>query len=120
MRSIDHGTFTATNTDYAEDHSEALRRYLERRPSGGWEVEIVDKREEADDWTYTVTITNGRLTARVEFRLSKQVARTLAKGDPPPTDEAVADAIAETVRLDTWAKIQHRARQPTTLLWRAQ
>jgi hypothetical protein len=47
VRSEDLGTFTATRTDYAEDHSEALRRYLEHRPSEGYEVAIVDERHRA-------------------------------------------------------------------------
>jgi hypothetical protein len=52
----DLGTFTATSTDYAEDHSEALRRYLEHRPSEGYEVAIVDKSQVDDEASYTVTI----------------------------------------------------------------
>jgi hypothetical protein len=47
VRSEDLGTFTATRTDYAEDHSEALRRYLEHRASEGYEVAIVDERHRA-------------------------------------------------------------------------
>lgn len=57
VRSDDLGTFTATNTDYGEDHSEALRGYLEYRPSGGYEVAIVDKGQVGDEASYTVTIT---------------------------------------------------------------
>jgi hypothetical protein len=60
VRSNGLGTFTATNTDYAEDLTEALRRYLENRPSEGYGVAIVDKAQEGDEASYTVTITNGR------------------------------------------------------------
>ena len=117
VRSEDLGTFTATNTDYAEDHSEALRRYLEQRPSGGWEVAVVDKRQDAAEWFYLVTITNGRLTERAEFRLSAQVMQTLARGANRPTDEQVARQIASTIRSEDWAKIQRRVETPTTLMW---
>jgi hypothetical protein len=117
VRSDDLGTFTATNTDYAEDHSEALRRYLEHKPSEGYEVVIVDKTKVGDEASYTVTITNGRLTERMEYRLSEQVMRTLARGAGAPTDEQVLHEIAENVRRDTWSKIRERADKPTTLIW---
>lgn len=117
VRSDDLGTFTATNTDYAEDHSEALRRYLKHRPTEGWAVAIADKRQDDDQWSFTVTITNGHLTERAEFRLSKQVIRTLARGADAPTDEQVARQIAHDVRSDTWEKITERAERPTTLMW---
>ena len=113
----DLGTFTATSTDYAEDHSEALRRYLEHRPSEGYEVAIVDKGQVDDDASYTVTITNGRLTERAEFRLSPQVMRTLARGAAAPTDEQVQHQIAQQVRRDKWEKVKERASMPTQLLW---
>jgi hypothetical protein len=115
----DQGTFTATTTDYAEDHSETLRRYLEHRPSGGWEVAIVDRRQDGDELSYTVTITNGRLSEQAEFRFSEQVARVVADGDPPPSDEQATAVIAETIRGDDWQKIERRAEHPTTLLSRA-
>lgn len=111
------GTFTAIATDYAEDHSEALRRYLERRPSAGWEVAIVDKAQDGDESCYTVSITNGRLTDHAEFRLSPQVANTLARDAHMPTEEAVTREISHTVRSDEWVDIQRRAGEPTTLLW---
>lgn len=116
VRSDDLGTFTATNTDYVEDHSEALRRYLEHRPLDGYEVAIVDKGQLGDEASYTVTITNGRLTERAEFRLSPQVMRTLARGSGAPTDEQVRREIAQQVRRDKWSKIKHRAENPTTLM----
>jgi len=117
VRSDDLGTFTATNTDYAQDHSEALRRYLEHRSSEGYEVAIVDKGHLGAEASYTVTITNGRLIERVEFRLSSQVMRTLARGANAPTDEQVRHEIAQQVRRDTWEKITKRADSPTTIMW---
>lgn len=117
VRSADLGTFTATNTDYAEDHSEALRRYLEHRPREGWAVAIVKKRQVGDKWSYMVTIANEHLTEHVEFRLSRQVMRTLARGAAAPTDEQVMRQIAHDVRSDTWGQIKERAEKPTTLVW---
>lgn len=115
----DLGTFTATNTEYAEDHSEALRRYLEHRPSEGYEVAIVDKGQVGEEASYTVTITNGRLTERAEFRLSPQVMRTLAHGAEAPTDDQVRCEIAQQVRRDKWTKIKERAENATTIMWLA-
>jgi hypothetical protein len=115
----DLGTFTATNTDYEEDHSEALRRYLERRPSDGYEVTIVDKDQVGEEASYIVTITNGLLTERAEFRLSHQVMRTLSGGADPPTDEQIRHEIAQQVSRDKWSKIKERAENPTTLIWLA-
>jgi hypothetical protein len=117
VRSDDLGTFTATNTGYGEDHSEALRRYLEYRPSEGYEVAIVDKGQVGDEASYTVTITNGRLTERVKFRLSPQVMRTLARGADTPSDEQARHEIAQQVRRDKWEKIRKRAERPTTITW---
>ncbi len=119
VRSDDLGTFTATNTDYGEDHRDALRRYLEHRPSDGYEVVIVGKGQVGDETSYTVTITNGRLTERNEFRLSPQVMRTLARGADAPTDQQVRYEITQQVRRDKWSKIQQRAEQHTTLMWMA-
>lgn len=115
----DQGTFTASTTAYVGDHSEALRHYLERRPSDGWDVAIVDKHQDADEWVYIVSITNGRLSERAEFRFSEQVARTVSDGDPPPSDEQATTVIAETIRSDKWERIKQRAESPTTLMWRA-
>lgn len=115
----DLGTFTATNTEDSEDHSKALRRYLEHRPSEGYEVEIVDKDQAGEEASYTVTITNGRLTERAEFRLSPQVMRTLARGAEAPTDDQVRHEIAEQVRQDKWTKIKERAENATTIVWLA-
>lgn len=118
VRSRDHGTFTATNSEYADDHHEALRRYLERKPSGGWEVSVVDAGKDGDYWRYGVTITNGRLTERAEFRLSERVASTVARGGSvPPSHEAVEKEIANSLRLDDWVRIQSRAAHPTTIEW---
>ena len=119
VRSGELGTFTATNTDYAEDHHEALRRYLERCPSDGWEVALVEKRKDDEGLLYMAAITNGRLTERAAFRLSDQVARKLAGGNSTPSDAQVEAAIADTVKRDSWDKIKRRAERPTTLLWRA-
>jgi hypothetical protein len=116
----DQGTFTATSTDYPEDHSEALRRYLEHRPLDGWEVTVLDRGEVGEHWRYTVSITNGRLTERADFVISEQVAKTLARDGPlPPSDEAVGRQITQTVRSDNWAAIKRRAEEPTTILWLA-
>lgn len=117
VRSDDLGTFTATNTDYAEDHSEALRRYVKHRPSEGYEVAIVDKGQVGDEAAYAVTISNGRLTERAEFCLSPRVMRTLARGADAPTEEQVRHEIAQRVRRDEWEKIRERATTPTQLLW---
>jgi hypothetical protein len=116
----DRGTFTATSTDSETGHSDALRRYLEQRPSSGWQVEVVDKTEEREGWRYMVTITNGRLTERADFWLSRQVAETLARGGPlPPPNEDVARQISQTVRSDTWERVKHRAENPTEIIWLA-
>lgn len=116
VRSEDLGTFTATSTDYVEDHSEALRRYLEHRPRDGYEIAIVDKSQVGDEASYTVTITNGRLTERAEFWLSAQVMRALGRGHAP-TDEQVRHEIAQHVRRDTWTKIKERSESATTIMW---
>jgi hypothetical protein len=64
-----------------------------------------------------VTISNGRLTERAEFRVSPQVMRTLARGADAPSDEQVCQVIAQQVRRDMWEKIKERAAAPTRLLW---
>lgn len=119
VRSAELGTFTATSTDYAEDHTAALRRYLEHRPSGGYDVSIVEKAQLGDQASYMVGISNGRLTERAEFRLSPQVMSTLARGAEQPTDEQVLHEISHQVRRDSWEKIKNRAEHPTSIAWLA-
>lgn len=118
VKTAGHGTFSATRTDYAEDHSAALRRYLDHRPAGGYEVTLVERGQgtagigpdpDAPATTCIVEISNGRLTERAEFRYSEQATRVLARGQDSPTDEQLLHQIAAEVRTDSWDKIRHRA-----------
>jgi hypothetical protein len=122
VKTAEHGTFSATKNDYAEDHSAALRRYLEHRPSGGYEVTLVERGQgtagigpdpDAPATTCVVEISNGRLTERAEFRYSEQATRVLARGQDSPTDEQLLYQIAAEVRTDSWDKIRHRAEHPS-------
>ena len=122
VRAADHGTFSATRHDYAEDHSAALRRYLEHRPSGGYEVTLVERgrgragigpEPDAPATTCVVEISNGRLTERAEFRYSEQATRVLGRGQASPTDEQLLRQIAAEVRTDPWDKIRQRAEHPS-------
>lgn len=103
VRTAEHGTFSATKSDYAEDHSVALRRYLEQRPSGGYDVTLVERRHgaagmgpdpDAPATICVVEISNGRLTQRAEFRYSQQATRVLARGQESPTDDQLLHQIA--------------------------
>ena len=122
VRTANHGTFSATNNDYAEDHTAALRRYLERRPSGGYQVTLVERGRgtaefgpdpDAPVTTCFVEISNGRLTERAEFRYSEQATRVLGRGQDSPTDEQLLRQIAAEVRTDPWDKIRQRAEHPS-------
>lgn len=66
----------------------------------------MDKAEVGDEASYTVTITNGRLTERAE----------LGRGHAP-TDEQVRHEITQRVRRDTWTKIKERSESATTIMW---
>ena len=122
VRTADHGTFSATNSDYAEDHSVALRRYLEHRPTGGYDVTLVERAQgtagigpdpDAPATTCVVEISNGRLIERAEFRYSEQATRVLARGQESPTDEQLLQQIAAEIRTDSWDKIRNRAEHPS-------
>jgi hypothetical protein len=126
VKTAEHGTFSATATDYAEDHSAALRRYLEHRPADGYEVTLMDRGQgtaefgpepEAAVVTCTVEISNGRLTERAEFRFSEQAARVLARGQESPTDEQLLRQIYAETRTSPWERIRQRAEHPS-LVWR--
>jgi hypothetical protein len=126
VKTAGHGTFSATTTDYAEDHSAALRRYLEHRPVDGYEITLIDRGQgiarfgpqpEAPAVICTVAISNGRLTERAEFRFSEQAARVLARGQESPTDEQLLRQIYAETRTSPWEKIRKRAEHPS-LVWR--
>lgn len=125
IRAANHGTFSATKSDYAEDHSAALRRYLEHRPPGGYEVTLVQRGRatagvgpdpEAPVTTCLVKISNGRLTEQAEFRYSEQATRVLGRGQDSPTDEQLLRQIAAEVRTDSWDNIRQRAEHPSFTL----
>ncbi len=115
----DQGTFTAVaDTDPpAESHAAALRLYLEYRPSGGWQTEVERSRFEDGEWRFDVLVTNERVSATVELRMSEAVAKTWTEGAPtPPSDEMVAEHAAVMLRGAAWPAIQKRALHPTTVL----
>jgi hypothetical protein len=125
VKTAEHGTFSATTTDYAEDHSAALRRYLQFRPANGYYVELIESGQaeagigpdpDAPVASYVVEISNGRLTQRAEFHFSGQAMRVLARGQDRPTDQQVLKQIAAEVRTDSWDKIRQRAERPS-LVW---
>ncbi len=121
-----HGTFSATQTDYAEDHTESLRRHMEHRPSGGYELTLIDRGQtqagfgpypEATVTTCTVEISNARRPPeRAEFRFSEQATRVLARGQDSPTDDQLLQQIAAEIRTESWDKIRQRAEHPS-LTW---
>lgn len=116
----DQGTFTAVAGDNAEAsaHRAALRRYMEWRPSRGWNTEVEGSAFEGDEWRFTVLVTNGRVSEHVEIRMSDELAQSWVPGRPtPPPDEVVAEHVAVMLRGATWAKVQEKAQHPTTLIW---
>ncbi len=116
----DQGTFTAVagNDTEASAHRAALRRYMEWRPSRGWETRVESSAFEGDEWRFTVLVTNGRVSEHVEIRMSDELAQSWVPGRPtPPPDEMVAEHVAAMFRGATWAKVQERAQHPTTLIW---
>jgi uncharacterized protein len=115
----DQGTFTAVaDTDPpAEAHSAALRLYMEYRPSGGWQTEVERSRFEDDEWRFDVLVTNERVSATVELRMSEAVAKAWTHGAPtPPSDQMVAEYVAVMLRGADWSTVQQRVLHPTTVL----
>jgi putative PIN family toxin of toxin-antitoxin system len=115
----DQGTFTAVAGDDVEApaHRAALRRYMEWRPSRGWDTKVESSAFEGDEWRFTVVVTNGRVSDHVEIRMSDELAQSWVPGRPtPPPDEMVAEHVAVMLRGATWSKVQERAQNPTTVL----
>ncbi len=115
----DQGTFTAVadSNAPAEAHSAALRLYMERRPSGGWRTEVEHSCLEDGEWRFDVLVTNDRVSATVELRMSEAVAKAWVKGaQPPPLDQAVAEHVAVMLRGADWSAVQRRALHTTTVL----
>ena len=116
----DQGTFTAIAGDDTEAaaHCEALRRYRESRPSGGWTVSVEDSALEDDQWRFRVLITNERVSAHVEICMSDAVAKSepwLGRAGNRSLDDLVAEDVQVRFRRATWAKIQEAARNPITV-----
>lgn len=115
----DQGTFTAVadSDPPAEAHSTALRLYMEHRPSGGWQTEVERSSFESGEWRFDVLVTNERVSATIQLRMSEAVAKTWTDGaSTPPPDEMVAEHVAVMLRGADWAAVERHARNPTTLL----
>jgi putative PIN family toxin of toxin-antitoxin system len=115
----DQGTFTAVaDADApAEAHSQALRLYMERRPPGGWQTEVERSRFEHGEWRFDVQVTNDRVSATVELRMSDEVAKTWTNGaQTRPSDQMVAEYVAGMLRGADWSAIRQRALHPTTVI----
>ncbi|MHB1467567.1 MAG: hypothetical protein ACYCU0_05130 [Solirubrobacteraceae bacterium] len=115
----DQGTFTAVADPSApvEAHSAALRRYMERRPPGGWQTEVERSVFEHREWRFDVSVTNDRVSATVELRMSDAVAKTWTDGAHTTSlDQMVAEHVAVVLRNADWSAIQQRALHPTTVL----
>ncbi len=116
----DQGTFTAVAGDDVEAaaHRAALRRYMEWRPSRGWDTEVEGSAFEGDEWRFTVLVTNGRVSEHIEIRMSDELVQSWVPGRPtPPPDEMVAEHVAAMFRGATWAKVQEAAQHPRILIW---
>jgi hypothetical protein len=115
----DQGTFTAVADidPPAEAHSAALRLYMEYRPSGGWQTKVERSAFADGEWRFDVLVTNNRVSAIVELRMSDAVAKTWTNGaSTPPPDQMVAEHVAVMLRGADWSAIQQRALHPTTVL----
>jgi uncharacterized protein len=117
----DQGTFTAVAGDDAEAaaHREALRRYRESRPSGGWIVSVEDSTLEGDQWRFRVLITNERVSEHIEICMTDAVAKSedwLGGAGKRSLEDLVAEDVQVRFRGATWVKIQEAARNPTTVL----
>jgi hypothetical protein len=115
----DQGTFTAVADPDAPAaaHSAALRTYMEHRPPGGWRTEVERSRFDDGEWRFDVLVTNDRVSATVELRMSEAVAKAWTKGaQTPPSDRMVAEHAGWMLRRANWSTVQQRARHPTTLL----
>jgi uncharacterized protein len=115
----DQGTFTAVadTAAPAEAHSAALRRYMEHRPRGGWRTEVEHSRFEDGQWRFDVLVTNDRVSATVELRMSEAVAKAWTNGaQTPPSDQVVAEHVAVMLRGADWSAVQQRVLKPTTVL----
>ena len=115
----DQGTFTAVADPEApaEAHSAALRQWREHRPSGGWRTEVERSRFEDGEWRFDVLVTNDRVSATVELRMSDAVAKAWTKGaQTPPSGQMVAEHVAVMLRGADWSAIQQRVLHPTTVL----
>lgn len=115
----DQGTFTAVADPDApaEAHSATLRLHMEHRPSGGWQTEVQRSVFEDGEWRFDVLVTNDRVSATIELRMSDEVAKTWTNGaQTPPPDQMVAEHVAVMLRSADWSAIEQRALHPTTLL----
>jgi putative PIN family toxin of toxin-antitoxin system len=115
----DQGTFTAIADADApkKAHSAALRLYMEHRPPGGWRTEVERSSFEDGEWRFDVLVTNDRVSATVELRMSDAVAKAWTKGaQTPPSDQMVAEHVAVMLRGADWSFVQQRVFHPTTVL----
>ncbi|MHB1537555.1 MAG: putative toxin-antitoxin system toxin component, PIN family [Solirubrobacteraceae bacterium] len=115
----DQGTFTAVADPDAPAaaHSAALRLYMERRPSGGWRTEVERSVFEDGEWRFDVSVTNDRVSAAVELRMSDAVAKTWTDGARTASlDQMVAEHVAVVLRNADWSAIRQRALHPRTVL----
>lgn len=98
-------------------HVAALRSYREVRPSGGWDTEVERASLVGNPWHFRVAVTNGRVLAHLDVRMSDEVAQSwLAGGGTTSLNNMMADHIGVEVRAKTWNQLQEMAQSPIRII----
>jgi hypothetical protein len=109
------GTFSAVAGD--REHGEALRRYREMRPSGGWAVSLKSSIFEDETWKFVLAVTNDRVAEDVEVHMSDQVAKSwTGDGTSPPPEDMIVENTFMTFRHAKWEDVVKASEHPTTVL----
>ncbi len=114
----DQGTFTAIKDGAEVEHSEALRSFLEARPSRGWTTTAERSSFVDGTWRYVVAVTNDRVFERIEV-VPDKLARDWIDRSGVELDRLVERHTKQMLRSTKWSDVQKKTKRPTEVIWTA-
>lgn len=112
------GTFTAIADDAdPELHSVLLRKYINARPTDGWQITLTRSWEVDGEHRFAFEVSSEWRSATLELYLAPSVVKSwLDAGGSRTLEEMATQELANSIKRADWPEIDKRSTNPTTVL----